>query len=150
MAMGADWPSLGAEPRNLKEHVTFLHEACAQLHAVKDSSDALPTTTIGPFIDSTLRLLSKVTRHLDEQPDTRLATQIQELLKEQCDAQLNDHEDIKAVIKAATAPLTSATSPTGTRVASWAQVAAAAGPPPGHATPPQTVLSSGNSSTLTA
>ncbi|OQV10368.1 hypothetical protein CLAIMM_14381 [Cladophialophora immunda] len=152
MAMRTDWPSLGAEPDNLKEHVTFLHEACAHLHAVKGSYTAIPTTTIGPIIDSTLRLLSKVTRHLDEQPDTRLATQIQDLFKEQRDAQLKDHEAIKAVIKAATAPLTSATPPTGTRVASWAQVAAAAaaGPPPGHVTPPGTVLSSGNSSTLTA
>ena len=94
--------------------------------------------------------LSKVTRHFEEQPDTRLATQIQDLFKEQRDAQLKDHEAIKAVIKAATAPLTSATPPTGTRVVSWAQVAATAGPPPGHVTPPHTMLSSGSSSTLTA
>ena len=150
MAVGTDWPSLGVEPDNLKEHVTFLHEACAHLHAVKGSHTAIPTTTIDPIIDSTLRLLSKITRHLDEQPDTRLATQIEDLFKQQRDAQLKDHEAIKAVIKTATAPLTSATPPTGARVASWAQVAAAAGPPPGHVTPPHTVLSSGNSSTLTA
>ncbi|KIW09692.1 hypothetical protein PV08_12035 [Exophiala spinifera] len=150
MAMGTSWPSLGAEPHDLKEHVTFLHEACAQLHAVKHSHTAIPTTTIGPIIDSTLSLLSKITRHLDEQPDTRLASQIQDLFKEQRDAQLKDHEAIKAVIKAATAPLNTATPPSGTHVASWAQVAAAAGPPPGHVTPPHTVLSSGSPSTLTA
>lgn len=118
MAMGTDWPSLGAEPYNLKEHVTFLHEACAQLHAVKGSYTTIPTITIGPIIDSTLSLLSKVTGHLDEQPDTRLATQIQDLFKDQRDAQLKDHEAIKAVIKEATAPLTSATPSTGTRVLS--------------------------------
>ena len=102
--MGTDWPSLGAEPDNLKEHVTFLHEACAHLHAVKSSSTTIPTTTIGPIIDSTLHLLSKFTRHLDEQPDTRLATQIHDLFKEQRDAQRKDHEAIKAAIKVATVP----------------------------------------------
>lgn len=146
MAMGIDWPSLGAEPHNLEEHVTFLHEACAQLRAVKDPHTAIPATTIDPLVDSTLRLLSKVTRYLDKQPDTRLADQIQGLFKEQRDAQLKDHEAIKAAIQTATAPFTLATPPTGTPLASWAQVAAAAGPPPGHVTPPHTVLSSGNSS----
>lgn len=150
MAMGTDWPSLGTEPHNLKEHVTFLHEACTRLHAVIDSDSAIPTAPIGPIIDSTLRLLSKISHHLEEQPDTRLATQIQDLFKEQRDAQRKDHEAIKAAIQTATAPLNTATPPTGTRVASWAQVAAAAGPPPGHVTPPHTVLSSGKSSTLTA
>jgi hypothetical protein len=150
MAMGTNWPSLGAEPHNLKEHVTFLHEAYTQLHAVKGSYSTIPATTIDPLIDSTLHLLSKVTRYLDEQPDTRLATQIQGLFKEQRDAQLKDHEAIKAAIKAATAPLKAAPLFTGTRVASWAQVADAAGPPLGHVTPPHTVLSSGSSSTLTA
>ena len=149
MAMGTDWPSFGAEPHDLKEHVTFLHEACARLHAVKGSYTAIPTTTIDPIIDSTLRLLSKVTRHLDEQPDTRLATQIQGLFKEQRDAQRKDHEAIKAAIKAATVP-SQATTPAGARVASWAQVAATAGPPPGHVTPPHTILSPSTSSTLTA
>lgn len=149
MAMGASWPRLGAEPHNLKEHVTFLHEAYAQLHAVKDSHTTIPVPIIGPVIDSTLCLLSKVTQYLDEQPDTRLATQIQGLFKEQRDAQRKDHEAIKAAIKAATAPSQS-TAPAGTRVASWAQVAAAAGPPPGHVTPPNTVLSPSTSSTLTA
>ncbi|KAK5215374.1 hypothetical protein LTR72_011578, partial [Exophiala xenobiotica] len=149
MAMGTDWPSLGAEPHNLKEHVTFLHEACTQLHAVKGSHTAIPTTIIGPIIDSTLHLLSKFTRHLDEQPDTRLATQIHDLFKEQRDALRKDHEAIKAAIKAATVP-SQATTPVGARVASWAQVAATAGPPPGHVTPPHTILSLSTSSTLTA
>ena len=56
----------------------FLSEyAChAQLHAVRGSHTAIPTTIIGPIIHSTLHLLSKFARHLDEQPDTRLATQI--------------------------------------------------------------------------
>ncbi|RMZ90276.1 hypothetical protein DV736_g2490, partial [Chaetothyriales sp. CBS 134916] len=150
MAVGTDWPRLGAEPHNLKEHVTFLHGAYTQLQAVKDPYTAIPATTIDPLIDSTLRLLSKVTRYLEEQPDTRLTTQIQGLFKEQRDAQLKDHEAIKAVINAATAPLKAAPPPSGTRVASWAQVAATAGPPPGHVTPPDTVLSSSNTSTLTA
>lgn len=91
--MGTNWPSLGAEPHNF----TFLHEACVQLHAVKSSHTAIPTTAIGPIIDSTLRLLSKIALHLDEQPDTRLATQIQTLFKEQRDAQLKDHEEVKNV-----------------------------------------------------
>lgn len=149
MAMGTDWPSLGAEPHNLKEHVTFLHEACGQLHAVKGSHTAIPTTIIGPIVDSTLHLLSKFTRHLDEQPDTRLAIQIHDPFKEQRNAQRKDHEAIKAAIKAATVP-SQATTPTGARVASWAQVAATAGPPPGHVTPPHTIRSPSTSSTLTA
>ena len=149
MAMGTNWPSLGTEPDNLKEHVTYLHEDCAHLHAVKGSYTAIPTTTIDPIINSTLRLLSKVTRHLDEQPDTRLATQIHDLFKEQRDVQRKDHEAIKAAIKAATVP-SQATTPAGARVASWAQVAATAGPPPGHVTPPHTILSPSTSSTLTA
>jgi hypothetical protein len=149
MTMGTGWPRLGAEPHNLKEHVTFLHEACAQLHAVEGSHTAVPTPIIGPIIDSILRLLPKVTRHLDEQSDTRLATQIQGLFKEQRDAQLKEHEAIKAAIQTATSPLKAASPPTGIRIASWAQVAATAGPPPAHVTPPHTILTSSASSTLT-
>ena len=97
------------------------------------------------MIESTLHFLSQVTQHLKEQPDAGLATQIQDFLKEQLkeqrDAQLKEHEAIKTAIETATAPL-KATAQAGTGVASWAQVAARADPPPGH-------LSPGNSSTLT-
>ena len=151
--MGPVWPRIGSKPNSLKEHATFLHEAFAQLKAVKGTYTAIPATTIDPIIDSTLHLLSKVARHLEEHPDTRLASQIQEFFKEQFkeqrDAQIKEHEAINTAIKTATAPL-KATTQAGARVASWAQVAAAAGPPPGHVTPPNTVLSPSKSSTLTA
>lgn len=149
--MGPDWPRIG--PDTIKEHATHLHGAYAQLQAVQGDYTAIPATVIDPMIDSTVHLLSKITQHLEEQPDARLATQIQDILKEQFqqhrDQQINEHEAIKDAIKTATAPF-NATTQTGTRVASWAQVAAAAGPPPGHVTPPHTALSSDNSSTLTA
>ena len=150
MAMKTDWPSLDAEPHNLKEHVTFLHETYTQLHEVKGSYTAIPATTIDPLIDSTLHLLFKVTRYLDEQPDTRLVTQIQGLFKKQRDAQFKDHEAVKAAIIAATVPLKAAPLSTDTRVASWTQVATAAGPPSGYVIPSHTTFSSDSSSTLTA
>lgn len=151
--MGPVWSRIGPEPNNVKEHVTTLHGTYAQLQTVKGTYTAIPATTIEPIINSTLHLLSKVAQHLEEQPNTGLATQIQEFfkeqLKEQRDAQIKEHEAIKTAIETATAPLKVSTQ-AGPRVASWAQVAAQAGPPPSHVTPPNTVLSPGNSSTLTA
>lgn len=110
--MGPVWPSVGAEPNSIKEHATHLHEAYAQLRAIQGTYTSIPATVIDPIIDSTLHLLSKVTCHLEEQPDTRLATQIQEFfkeqLKEQREAQIKDHEAIKTAIETATAPLQAA------------------------------------------
>ncbi|MCJ1472222.1 hypothetical protein MMC13_000869 [Lambiella insularis] len=150
--MGPAWPRIGSDPNNIKEHAALLHDAYAQLRAVRGTY-TIPATNIDPIIQSTLHLLSKVTHHLEEQRDTRLATQIQDFLKEQLkeqrDAQIKEHEVIKDAIKTVTAPL-QAPPPDGSRLASWAQVAAAAGPSPGHVTPPHTVLSSSNPSTLTA
>jgi hypothetical protein len=148
--MGPAWPRIGPDPNTIKEHATQLHEAYAQLQAIKGEYTTIPATVIDPIIDSTVHLLSRVTQHLREQPDERLATQIQDILKEQFRQQRDEQQEvIKEAIKTATAPL-NATAKTGTGVASWAQVAALAGPPPGHITPPHTVLSSNNSSTLTA
>ncbi|OAP54036.1 hypothetical protein AYL99_11796 [Fonsecaea erecta] len=144
--MAANWPSSGADPPNLKEHVTFLHEACTQLQAVQGCYTAIPTAVIGPIIDSTVNLLSKVTCHLDEQPETQTATQTHHLFKEQRGAQLKDHEAIKTASEAATAS-SWVTTPAGTRVASCAQMAATAGLTPDDLTPQRPVLSSSPSST---
>jgi hypothetical protein len=151
--MGPVWPRLGSEPNNIKEHATFLHEACAQLKAVRGTHTTIPSSTVEPIIDSVLHFVAKITQHLEDQPDTRLAAQIRDIfkdqLKEQREAQIKEHEALKSAIKTATAPLQGVVGATS-QVASWAQIAAATGPPPGQVTPPSTVPSSGNSSTLTA
>jgi hypothetical protein len=49
---------------------------------------------------------------------------------------------IKSAIQTATAPLHNGNPHATSRVTSWAQVAAKAGPPPGHVTPPDSVSSS--------
>lgn len=85
---------------------------------------------------------------------TRQHSQRNSGTKEQLTAQrtehIKEHEAIKTAIQTATAPLLHATPQGRAQVASWAQVAARAGPPPGHVTPPDSLLSSDNSSILTA
>ena len=147
------WPRISLEPQNIKEHATSLHEAFTQLHAVKGTYSAIPSIFIAPVIESTLRFLSDVTPCLAGR-DTELATQIKDFVKqqlqEQREAQVKEHEVIKNAIASATAPLQAGPQRAASKVASWAQVAAAAGPPPGHLTPPDSALSSTNASTLTA
>ena len=148
------WPRIGIEPHNTKEHATILHEAFKQLHAVKGTYSTIPSTAIAPIIESTLRFLSNVIPYLTQDRDSGLATQIKDFVKqqlqEQREAQAKEHEAIKSAIQTATAPLQTNPPHAASKVVSWAQVAATAGPPPGHLTPPDSALVSSNSSTLTA
>ena len=140
------WPSIGSKPANLKEHATYLHEAFANLKTVKSQAGAIPVNIINPYIESTLRLLIKVSRHLTDQHETTsITTQLRDI-KEQLLVQrtesTREHEAIKSAIRTATAPLLHGSPQATSRVTSWAQVAAKAGPPPGHVTPPDSVSSS--------
>ena len=95
------WPRISLEPQNIKEHATSLHEAFTQLHAVKGTYSAIPSTFIAPVIESTLRFLSDVTPCLAGR-DTELATQIKDFVKqqlqEQREAQVKEYEVIKNVL----------------------------------------------------
>ena len=136
------------------QRATLLHEAFTQLHAVEGTYSTIPSTVIAPIIESTLRFLSNVTPYLTEDRDAGLATQIKEFVKQQLQeqrkTQAKEHEAIKSAIQTATASLQTNPPPAASKVVSWAQVAATAGPPPGHLTPPDSALLSSNSSTLTA
>jgi hypothetical protein len=61
---------------------------------------------------------------------------IKEVLLAQRTENTREHETIKSAIQTATAPLLNGSLQPTSRVTSWAQVAAKAGPPPGHVTPP--------------
>lgn len=140
------WPRIGSEPTNLKEHATYLHEAFTNLKTVKSQVAAIPVNIIDPYIECTLRLPTKVSRHLNDQRETTAITTQLHDIKEELLAQRTEntrkHEAIKSAIQTATAPLRNGNPHATSRVTSWAQVAAKAGPPPGHVTPPDSVLSS--------
>ena len=103
------WPSIRSEPANLKEHATYLYGAFANLKTVKSQARAIPVNIINPYIESTLRLLIKVSRHLTDQHETTSITiqlrDIKEQLLVQCIESTREHEAIKSAIWTATTPL---------------------------------------------
>ncbi|KAF5136458.1 hypothetical protein E5D57_000220 [Metarhizium anisopliae] len=145
--MAPRWPQVDIGPEHIKEHATYLKEACNQLQAVdKGRQNQVPWNTVQQYLASTIALIGKVLR----QPAMgEILRQVQDAAK--CTQNMQkDITIIKNSVGLNTTPQTTANT-TGGRSISWAQVAAQA--PKGTALPPpvpQGMAASKTQSTVTA
>ena len=146
--MAPRWPQVNIGPEHIKEHATYLKEACDQLQAVhKGRQNQVPWNTVQQYLTSTIALVGKVLR----QPVMgEILRQVQDAAK--CTQSMQkDIAVIKNSVGLSTTPLNT-TNSTGGRIAnvSWAQIAAQAkgsAPPPPM---PQGMTAAKTESTVTA
>ncbi|KAK9445095.1 hypothetical protein VB005_01558 [Metarhizium brunneum] len=145
--MAPRWPQVNIGPEHIKEHATYLKEACNQLQAAdKGRQNQVPWNTVQQYLASTIALIGKVLR----QPAMgEILQQVQDAAK--CTQNMQkDITIIKNSVGLSATPQTTVNI-TGRQGTSWAQVAAQAAkgtalPPP----VPQEMTASKTQSTVTA